>query len=157
MLLARNTGHGFVDVSGASGSMFREAWAGRGLATGDLNNDGRIDAVVMTNDGPVHVLRNETNNGNHWIFLKLTGHKSNRDGIGAAVRVATAQGAQMGTVSTAGSYLSSSDKRIHFGLGKEALIKMIEIRWPSGIVQRLSDVKGDQILSVDEPAVTAPK
>ena len=151
MLLARNTGHGFVDVSAASGSVFHEAWAGRGLATGDLNNDGRVDAVVATNDGPAHVLRNETKTGNHWILLKLTGHKSNRDGIGAAVKVVTAQGTQSGTVSTAGSYLSASDKRIHFGLGKDALIQTIEIRWPSGIVQRLSDVKGDQILSVDEP------
>jgi hypothetical protein len=151
LLLARNTGHGFVDVSATSGAVFREAWAGRGLAIGDLNNDGRMDAVVTTNDGTAHVLRNETSNGNHWIILKLTGHKSNCDGIGALVKVVTAQGAQSGTVSTASSYLSSSDKRLHFGLGKEMAISLIEIRWPSGILQQIKGVKADQILVLDEP------
>ncbi len=151
LLLARNTGHGFVDVSANSGAIFHEAWAGRGLAIGDLNNDGRVDAVVATNDGPPHVLRNDTINGNHWIILKLIGHKSNRDAIGALVKVTTAQGSQTVTVSTASSYLSSSDKRAHFGLGKEAAIPLIEIRWPSGIVQQIKNTKADQILSVDEP------
>jgi len=151
LLLARNTGHGFVDVSTTSGKVFHEAWAGRGLAIGDLNNDGRVDAVVSTNDGTAHVLRNETGNGNHWIILKLTGHKSNRDAIGALVKVVTAQGMQTETVSTASSYLSSSDKRVHFGLGKESTIAQLEIRWPSGIAQQLKNVKADQILSVDEP------
>jgi enediyne biosynthesis protein E4 len=150
-LLARNTGKGFVDVSALSGSVFHEAWAGRGLATGDLNNDGRVDAVVTTNDGAAHLLRNETNTGNHWIILKLTGHKSNRDGIGALVKVVTPLGAQWGTVSTAGSYLSSSDKRLHFGLGKNGAIDALEIRWPSGIVQHLRSVRVDQILTIDEP------
>jgi hypothetical protein len=150
ILLARNTGHGFVDVSATSGSVFHEAWAGRGLAIGDLNNDGRVDAVVTTNDGAAHVLTNETGNGNHWIILKLTGHKSNRDGIGAVVKVVTGQGAQTGTVTTASSYLSSSDKRLHFGLGKESSISLVEIRWPSGIVQQLREVKSDQVLDVDE-------
>jgi len=150
ILLARNTGHGFVDVSATSGGVFHEAWAGRGLAIGDLNNDGRVDAVVTTNDGAAHVLRNETGNGNHWIILRLTGHKSNRDGIGAVVKVVTGQGAQTGTVTTASSYLSSSDKRLHFGLGKESSISLVEIRWPSGIVQQLKEVKSDQVLDVDE-------
>ncbi len=152
LLLARNTGHGFVDVSATGGAVFHEAWAGRGLAIGDLNNDGRMDAVVATNDGTAHVLRNETANGNHWILLKLVGHKSNRDGIGALVKVVTAQGTQTGTVTTASSYLSASDKRLHFGLGKEATILTLEVRWPSGIVQQMKGVRGDQILEVDEPA-----
>ena len=150
VLLAKNTGHGFADVSATSGSVFQEAWAGRGLAIGDLNNDGRVDAVVTTNDGEAHVLLNETKNENHWILLNLVGHKSNRDGIGALVKVVTAQGAQTATVSTAGSYLSSSDKRLHFGLGKESVISLLEIRWPSGVVQRLKDVKADQILKIEE-------
>ncbi len=156
MLLARNTGKGFVDVSAASGGVFHEAWAGRGLATGDLNNDGRVDAVVTTNDGAAHVLRNETNSGNHWIILKLTGHKSNRDAIGALVKIVTPQASQWGTVSTASSYLSSSDKRLHFGLGKASAIETIEIRWPSGIVQKMQNVKADQIFGIDEPASIAP-
>jgi enediyne biosynthesis protein E4 len=81
MLLARNTGQGFVDVSGQSGSVFRQPWVARGLAIGDLDNDGRLDAVATTNDGPVHVLHNQTQTRNHWLLLKLVGHDSNRDGF----------------------------------------------------------------------------
>jgi enediyne biosynthesis protein E4 len=150
MLLARNTEHGFEDVSGQAGSVFREAWLGRGLAIGDIDNDGRVDAVITTNGGTAHVLRNETEMGNHWLTLKLVGHKSNRDAIGTEVKVETAAGAQWATVTTAGSYLSSSDKRVHFGLAAETSAKAIEIRWPSGIVQTLKDVTGDRILVVDE-------
>ena len=151
MLLARNTGHGFVDVSAASGGVFHEAWAARGLATGDLDNDGRIDAVVSTNDGPAHVIRNETKTENHWLTLKLVGHRSNRDAIGAVVKIVTPKGSQYATVSTASSYLSSSDKRVHFGLGSETVAGAVEIHWPSGINQVLKDVHADQIRQVDEP------
>ena len=151
VFLARNTGKGFVDVSAASSEVFHQPWAGRGLAVGDINNDGRLDAVVSTSEGPAHVLLNETQTSNHWLTLKLTGHKSNRDAIGAEVKIATARGTQMATVSTAGSYLSSSDKRVHFGLGPETSVQKIEIRWPSGVVQTLRGVKADQIMAVDEP------
>jgi hypothetical protein len=150
MLLARNTGHGFGDVSAASGSIFHEAWVGRGLATGDIDNDGRIDAVVSTNDGPAHVIRNETKTGNHWLTLKLVGHKSNRDAIGAWVKIVTSKGAQYATVTTASSYLSSSDKRVHFGLGADATAQALQIRWPSGFHQVLKDVHADQVLQIDE-------
>jgi hypothetical protein len=151
MLLARNTGKGFVDVSQGSGEVFKQSWVARGLAIGDLDNDGRLDAVVTTNDGPAYVLHNETATGNHWLLLKLVGHKSNRDAIGAAAKLVTASGQQFATVTTAGSYLSSGDKRIHFGLGKEKNVESIEIRWPSGIVQTLKNIPVDQILQVDEP------
>jgi enediyne biosynthesis protein E4 len=152
MLLARNTGKGFVDVSGESGSVFHEAWASRGMATGDIDNDGRVDAVVTENGGPVHILYNETESHNHWLTLNLVGHKSNRDAIGAEVKITTTHGQQQATVSTCGSYLSSGDKRVHFGLGIQQTLKEIDIRWPSGIRQILRDVKSDQILVVDEPA-----
>lgn len=152
MLLARNTGHGFVDVSAESGSAFHEAWVGRGLATGDIDNDGRVDAVVSTNDGPAHVVHNETKTANHWLILKLVGHTSNRDGIGALVKVVTSHGSQYTTVTTASSYLSSSDKRVHFGLGMDAAAQTVEIHWPSGIQQMMNNVHGDQILQVEEPA-----
>ena len=117
MLLLRNTGKRFVDVSAQSGAVFQQAWVGRGMAVGDLDNDGRVDAVVTTNGGPAYVLRNETATGNHWLTLSLVGHHSNRDAIGAEIKVTTSTGTQMLTVSTAGSYLSSNDKRAHFGLG----------------------------------------
>ena len=154
MLLARNTGHGFVDVSAQSGNVFHQPWVARGLAIGDLDNDGRLDAVVTTNDGPVHVLHNEMATRNHWILLNLIGHKSNRDAIGAEVKIVTASGSQYATVSTAGSYLSASDKRVHFGVGQESTITTIEIRWPSGIHQILKNVPTDQVLQIDEPVAS---
>ena len=152
MLLARNTGRGFVDVSADAGSIFRETWVGRGMAIGDIDNDGRLDAVVMTNDGPLYILRNVTSTPYHWLTLNLTGHKSNRDAIGAEVKVVAAKNSQVATVTTASSYLSSSDKRIHFGLGAANIAETIEIRWPSGIHQTMKNVVADQILQVDEPS-----
>lgn len=156
ILLAHNTGKGFVDVSAQSG-VFDQPWVARGMAIGDLDNDGRMDAVITTNDGPVHVLHNETSDSNHWLLLKLVGHTSNRDAIGAEVTLITASGSQYATVSTASSYLSASDKRVHFGLGKETTAQRIEIRWPSGIRQSLKNVRADQILQIDEPPGSSPK
>jgi hypothetical protein len=150
MLLLRNMGRDFADVSSDSGAIFHESWLGRGMAIGDIDNDGRIDAVVTTNDGPAYILRNETPTENHWLTLKLVGHKSNRDAIGAEVKLVTAKGQQFATVSTAGSYLSSSDKRVHFGMGSESTAQTIEIRWPSGILETLKNIRADQILQVDE-------
>jgi len=157
MLLARNTGKGFADVSAHAGDVFQKAWVGRGLAIGDIDNDGRLDAVVTTNDGGLHVLHNATQNQNHWLTVELVGHRSNRDGIGAEVKLVTAKGSQWATVTTAGSYLSSSDKRLHFGLGSDAAARSIEIRWPSGILQTLKDIRADQILKVEEPQPDTPQ
>jgi len=151
MALARNTGHGFTDVSKDSGPVFHEPWAARGLAVGDIDNDGRLDAIVTTNDGAAYVLHNDCQTSNHWLSLNLVGKKSNHDGIGAEVQVLTARGQQFATVSTAGSYLSASDKRVHFGLGPEATVLQIKIRWPSGIRQTLANVRTDQTLTVNEP------
>jgi len=152
LLLARNTGRGFVDISGQSGPVFHEAWASRGMAIGDIDNDGKLDAVVSENGGPAHILHNETDTQNHWLTLSLVGHKSNRDAIGAEVKITTGQGQQQAIVTTCGSYLSSGDKRVHFGLGDQSAVKEIRIRWPSGIGQILHDVKSDQFLRIDEPA-----
>jgi len=152
MLLARNNHGTFVDVSAEAGPVFKQAWVGRGMAIGDIDNDGRLDAVVTTNDGPLYVLHNETASSNHWLLLKLVGHKSNRDAIGAEIKLVTQAGSQYQTVTTASSYLSSSDKRVHFGLGAENSVQTIEIRWPSGIRQTLKNVGADQILKVDEPS-----
>jgi len=150
MMLLRNMGKRFTDVSAMSGAVFQDAWVGRGMAIGDIDNDGRVDAVVSTNGGTAHVLHNETSTNSHWLTLKLVGHKSNRDGIGAVVKVTTAQGLQWVTVTTASGYLSSSDVRPHFGLGQNAAAQSVEIHWPSGIVQTLKDVAGDRIVKVDE-------
>ncbi len=157
MLLAHNTGKGFVDVSAQSGNIFHQAWTGRGMAIGDIDNDGRVDAVVSTNGGPAYVLRNETATTNHWLTLNLIGHRSNRDAIGAEIKLTTGAGSQSVTVSTAGSYLSSGDKRAHFGLGTATSAKSIQIHWPSGVIQTLDNVHADQILTVDEPSTSPTK
>jgi hypothetical protein len=151
MMLVRNTGKKFVDVSGISGDIFHEAWVGRGMAIGDIDNDGRVDAVVSTNGGTAHVLMNRTDEQNHWLTLRLVGHKSNRDGIGAQVKIVTAHGSQWATVTTSSGYMSASDVRAHFGLGVDSQVNRIEIRWPSGIRQIVADVKADQQITVDEP------
>ncbi|MFP5236959.1 MAG: CRTAC1 family protein [Acidobacteriota bacterium] len=151
MLLHNNAKGGFDEVSASSGPAFQQRWVGRGLAIGDIDNDGRVDAVVTTNGGQVHILRNETNTANHWLTLKLVGHKSNRDGIGAVVKLTTPAGSQWVTVTTSSGYLSSSDLRVHFGLGRFEKADAIEIHWPSGRRQTLRNVKADQFIHVDEP------
>ncbi|HEY3705277.1 MAG TPA: CRTAC1 family protein [Terracidiphilus sp.] len=151
MMLLRNTGRGFKDISAMSGEVFHQAWVGRGMAIGDIDNDGRIDAVVSTNGGPAHVLHNETADTGHWITLKLVGHASNRDGIGAVIKVTAGGQSQWVTVTTSSGYLSSSDPRAHFGLGSATHADSIDIQWPSGRSQLLSNVSGDQTLLVEEP------
>jgi enediyne biosynthesis protein E4 len=149
----RNLGNGkFEDVSASAGPEFQLEGAHRGVAFGDLDNDGRVDMVVSVLDGPAKLFHNVTENGNHWILLKLVGTKSNRMGIGAQIHLTTEDGKQQwNEVTTAVGYASSSDPRVHFGLGKNEKIKEIEIRWPSGIKQVLKDVAGDRILTVEEP------
>lgn len=149
----RNLGNGkFEDVSGTVGPDFQIEAAHRGVAFGDLDNDGRIDMVVSVLDGPAELFHNITENGNHWILLKLVGTKSNRMGIGAQIHITTEDGNQQwNEVTTAVGYASASDSRVHFGLGKNEKIKEIEIRWPSGIKQVLRDVAGDRILTIEEP------
>jgi hypothetical protein len=155
-LLLRNIqGKRFVDVSSASSEVFGQHWVGRGLATGDIDNDGRVDAVITENGGPAHILMNRTKTANHWIGFKLVGHQSNRDGIGAVIRVDTSTGSQWYTVTTASSYLSSSDVRAQFGLGRDTHATTVEIRWPSGIIQTLKNVPADAYLKTDEP--TGPR
>ena len=151
MLLRNEQGKRFTDVSSDSGTMFNDHWVGRGLAIGDIDNDGRMDAVVTENDGPAWVLHNETPTANHWITLKLVGTRSNRDGIGSQVELVTNDGRQFGSVTTAGSYQSAGDVRLHFGLGDATEARQIRVRWPSGVVQTIEDVKANQILRLVEP------
>ena len=122
------------------------AVAGRGVAFGDLNNDGFVDAVVAVLNGQPVCFRNRGGNGNHWLALYLVGTQSNRDGFGAKVNV----NGQYGYCSSTGSYLSAHDKRLHFGLGA-AREATVEIRWPSGTRQVMSKVPADQVLTVKEP------
>lgn len=152
-LIARNMGKEFQDVSATAGPVFQQRFVSRGMAVGDIDNDGRLDAVINSHDGGLYVLHNISENPNHWLTLKLEGRSSNRDGIGARIKLVTASGeSQYETVSTTGSYLSANDRRAHFGLRSDSTAKLIEIHWPSGIVQTLANVKGDRIVNVVEPA-----
>jgi hypothetical protein len=150
----RNLGRGkFQNVSATAGTDFQKEAAHRGVAFGDLDNDGRVDMVVSVLNGPAEVFHNITETGNHWILLKLAGTKSNRMGIGAQIKITAEDGSmQWNEVTTAVGYASSSDPRVHFGLGKNKKIKEIEIRWPSGIRQVLHDQEVDRILGIEEPA-----
>ena len=151
LLMMRNVKARFEDVSNRSGAAFETSRAARGAAFGDFDNDGFVDVVVNINDGQPLLLHNRGGEGN-WVLITTVGSLSNRDGIGARVRVVGESGlTQYRVVSTAASYLSASDKRVHFGLGKDRALKMIEITWPSGIVQRLEDVEANQILVAEEP------
>jgi hypothetical protein len=150
-LLLRNGMRKFVDVSAQSGPIFQRRLAARGVAFGDFNNDGFLDIAINCNAGPALLLKN-SGNTNHWLIVNTIGTRSNRDGIGAELQLTANDGKrQYGFVSTASSYLSASDKRVHFGLGSGTALKLLEIRWPSGTIQKLSDVKADQILTVREP------
>jgi enediyne biosynthesis protein E4 len=150
----RNLGNGqFADVSATAGSDLEKEAPHRGVAFGDLDNDGRVDLVASVLDGQAKLFRNISAGGNHWILLRLVGTKSNRMGIGAQVRLTTEDGrSQWNEVTTAVGYASSSDSRVHFGLGQAARIREIEIRWPSGIKQVVHDVAADQIMTIREPS-----
>ncbi|MCU1261003.1 MAG: ASPIC/UnbV domain protein [Bryobacterales bacterium] len=152
LLLLRNSKGKFEDVSSASGSVFGAPLAARGAAFGDLNNDGSVDIAINCNNGPALVLMNQGGTGNHWLIVNTVGTRSNRDGIGASIRVVGQSGAeQYGYVSTAGSYLSASDKRVHFGFGMDRMVTLLEVTWPSGTVQRLTNLAVDRVVTVKEP------
>ena len=145
-------GKTFVDVSEQMGKDFLHNGYQRGSAFVDLNNDGVLDMVVTSLNETPRILMNTAGTGNHWLMLNLIGHKSARDAIGAKVKVTTASGRTLyNHVAISVGFMSSSDKRVHFGLGLETKISSIEIRWPSGIQQVLKNVAADQFLNVEEP------
>jgi hypothetical protein len=145
-------GKEFLDVSQQMGKDFLRLGYQRGSAFADLNNDGFMDLVVTSLNQKPRILLNSADNGNHWLLVETTGRKSNRDAIGTKIKVTTPSGrALYNHVTVSVGFMSSSDRRVHFGLGSEKTAASVEIRWPGGAVQTLSDVAADQILKVIEP------
>ena len=149
-LLFRNLGKGrFEDVSKSAGQDFSVPMVARGAAYADFDHDGDLDLLISSNHGPARLLRNDGGNRNHWLTVRLSGTKSNRDGIGAVVRVESASGRQVQTVHTGSSYCSQSDLALTFGLAQDPQAT-VEIEWPSGARQRIANVAANQILRIEE-------
>ena len=141
----------FSALTEAAGLAARPPGRHRGSAVGDFNGDGRLDVVVSQIGGPAEIWMNASPGGNHWLALALQGTKSNRDGIGARIKVVAMDLVQFDQMSTTAGYASSSAGPVHFGLGKNPVADLVEIRWPSGIVQTLTNVAGDRVMRIREP------
>ena len=158
LLMYRNLGKGEFDkVSDSLGPDFMRPIVGRGLATADYDNDGDIDIVTNNRGDFPSLLRNDGGNANNWLTVQLVGTKSNRDGIGASLKLTSEGFVQVEQAKGGMSYMSASDPRIHFGLGKRAKITALEITWPSGQVDRLTNVAINQIITVKEGAGLIPR
>ena len=147
----RNQKNGtFAEVANAAGLNDGALHSRRGTAFGDIDNDGNVDVVVYNVGSPPSLFLNETKNSNHRVLFRLVGKKSNRAALGARVTVTAGTLVQMDEVRGGGSYLSSNDQRLHFGLGAEPVMKQVAIEWPSGLVERLANVAADKIYTVTE-------
>jgi hypothetical protein len=150
-LVFRNAGKGrFDDVSRSLGTDLARPVVARGAAYADYDRDGDLDVLISTNHGPAYLFRNDGGNRNAWLCLRLVGTKSNRDALGAVVRVESESGKQWQMVHSGSSYCSQSDLALTFGLGKDTQAKTVEIQWPSGSRERLANVASNQFLTVEE-------
>ena len=158
LLMYRNRGKGKFDkVSDELGLDFVRPVVGRGLATADYDNDGDIDIVTNNRGDFPSLLRNDGGNANHWLTVQLVGTKSNRDGVGASLKLTSEGLMQVEQAKGGMSYMSASDPRIHFGLGKHRKITSLEITWPSGQIDRLTNVPINQIIAVKEGTGIIPR
>jgi enediyne biosynthesis protein E4 len=150
-ILYHNNGNGtFTDISESAGPGITTASSSRGLAVGDLWNDGRVSAVISNMGAPPSLLVNQVRSNNHWIGIRTVGTKSNRDGIGARVTVKTGARTFVDEVRSGSSYISNNDMRLHFGLGAASKVDWVEVRWPSGLTERFEAIVADKIHTVKE-------
>lgn len=150
-LLHRNNRDGtFAEVSADFGAILTENRASRGVAFGDLDNDGDVDLMITDLDGSPQLLRNDNGNANNSILIKTVGVKSNRGGVGARVKVVSGDLTQMDEVRSGDSYISQSDQRLHFGLEKRTKVDLIEVRWPSGNVDKFTNLGVNRIITIKE-------
>lgn len=151
-LLANLGGARFADAAATAGEAFRtRRGVHRGAAFGDLDGDGRVDAVVTALEGPTELWRNVSAPGNNWLRVRIEGSHGNRDGIGTRISVTTASLTQHNHVTTAVGYGSASEPHVHFGLGKDALVTQLKVTWPGGATQTLANVPVNQVLTLREP------
>src|SRR5437763_1092835 len=154
-ILYRNNGNGtFSDISNQAGPGITTAMSGRGLAIGDLWNDGRISAVISNMNAPPSLLVNQVRSANHWLGIYVIGTTSNRDGIGARITLKAGPRTLVDEVRSGSSYDSNNDMRVHFGLGGTTKIDFVQIRWPSGLVERFESPKVDSIQTIKEGSGT---
>jgi hypothetical protein len=155
-ILYHNLGKGtFADISAGAGPGISARASSRGLAIGDLWNDGRISAVITNLNALPSLLVNQVRNSNHWIAIRTVGTKSNRDGIGARISVIAGTRTLVDEVRSGSSYNSSSDMRVHFGLGSASKVNSVQIRWPSGLIERFDNLPADSIQMLKEGSGTA--
>jgi len=148
-----NNGNGtFSEISASAGPGITTPSSSRGLAIGDFWNDGKLSAVVSNMNAPPSLLINQVKNGNHWVAIKTEGVKSNRDGLGARIRVKVGARILVDEVRSGSSYISNNDRRVHFGLGSVTQIDWIEIRWPRGLTEMFERPGIDRILALKEGA-----
>jgi hypothetical protein len=155
-ILYRNLGNGtFSDISATAGPGITTTSSSRGLAIGDLWNDGKLSAVISNMNEPPSLLVNQVRSPNHWIAIHTVGTKSNRDGIGARISVKTGARTLVDEVRSGSSYISNNDMRVHFGLGSATKVDSVQIRWPSGLVERFENLPVDSIQTLKEGSGSA--
>jgi hypothetical protein len=156
-LMFRNLGKGkFEKVSEYLGPDFMRPTVGRGCVAGDYDNDGDLDVAIINRDDYPQILRNDGGNANNWLMVKLIGTKSARDGTGALLKLVSEGFTQYGQAKGGIGYMSASELRIHFGLGQRKTIESLEITWLSGVVDKLSNVPVNQIITVKEGVGIVP-